>query len=1086
MAKTPTPEDIQLPGIQGPRPVAGYDVSPLAAGGQALARGTQQLGAGIEQGANQIAEAEMYRARNATLLAQHQANAEASDYTEQVSRDPSTTPEVYAAGLSAIKDKYRANVPPGPLQDHYEAMTAGTFSHQHRIFAERYRTEQSQNLIAGFNDESDELINRTQYHEDPIHDSDSHNFLTRVQIAKEQGQINPNFAERIMRKTAQGIYDTHALRGLRDPATRAEVMAALEDAQTKGFAPFEGISASGGFTLTGTSTGGASNAASVVAKGETGDPSLGTKAVGNISSDTNGSKSYGFMGLNSGTGSVQGFVRQYGQNFGLTAPAGSRDFDAQWHAAAQNQSGDFRNAQLRYFNERIVPSIATNLQSYGVPANVASDPRVQTYFADRSVQMGTIGLHVAQQAWQNAGGDPVKFLRNMNQIDGRPENLQANFHSAIASGVYGERGHETRLNTRLAGALAAGQDGAAQGGATPGGVIPAAMPQQGGGLAQGQPPSGNAYRDLLPPHRIEALLTHGRALENADRTDARTRLENGVADDVAAAAREGYIGTGRTRDDFVSVYGQEQGEEKFKDYSDRLQLGMDAHNMKGATPEEQDAYIAAHAPVAGQPGYAKTAERQDQLISLRNRLDTARNAADTKQRKAAIGDLTQRSNDDALEAANTGKVTKGIMRPDFINALGEEDGAAAWNAYTNSVQYAVDAHNMNSKDAEGQSATAELYRPQAGQAGQKEAYERYAGLLSIQKDLAKKLQDDPAAYVLNNMPAAQSAWTKLQSSLSDQAATPDARQGLARDYAHATMIEQERLGVPEDQVRLVPKSYVDGIKQALVNAQSSDDPAARTQLIQRVQSERAVWGDAWPQVVRQLAPEVTPTVRAIAAGADPAAMTRLLSLPKDMTVSKIVGEQNETKVKDVAGALNTEMQPFQRTLVGRQLDRDYPGYYGLAEKLAALGVRDGKSASDAAHEAFNALIGNRYDFRDTYRIPKSAAYPADDIQAGAQAARLAIAQSATGANALDIKPAVNDIGISDPRGDSLSKFARDGVWVTANDNTGLNLVYGDKFVRRSDGSPLKLTWEDLAKRGGTPEARRKAIYDQGAQWGMPQ
>jgi hypothetical protein len=45
--------------------------------------------------------------------------------------------------------------------------------------------------------------------------------------------------------------------------------------------------------------------------------------------------------------------------------------------------------------------------------------------------------------------------------------------------------------------------------------------------------------------------------------------------------------------------------------------------------------------------------------------------------------------------------------------------------------------------------------------------------------------------------------------------------------------------------------------------------------------------------------------------------------------------------------------------------------------------------------------------------------------------------------------------------------------VTSADNSGLNLVYDDNFVRTEDGKPLFLSWRDLAARGGSPESRRR-------------
>lgn len=194
--------------------------------------------------------------------------------------------------------------------------------------------------------------------------------------------------------------------------------------------------------------------AAVVNTGETGrGTNFGPEALGNISPDTHGSKSYGFMGLNSKTGSAGEFSKKYGPQLGITAEPGTPEFDAQWKVAAHTRPDDMRAAQMDHFKTTQVDPVYQDLQRWGIPTSVASDPRVQAYFADRHVQMGKLGLQNAATAWQSSGGDPEKFLRNMNQIDGSPEMLQKYFPNALAQGVYSPEGHATRLNKRLSGAL---------------------------------------------------------------------------------------------------------------------------------------------------------------------------------------------------------------------------------------------------------------------------------------------------------------------------------------------------------------------------------------------------------------------------------------------------------------------------------------------------------------------------------------------------------------------------------------------------------------------------------------------------------
>jgi hypothetical protein len=804
-----------------------------------------------------------------------------------------------------------------------------------------------------------------------------------------------------------------------------------------------------------------------------------------------------------------------------------------------------------------------------------------------------------------------RFLRNMNKIDGTPQNLQANFHSAIASGVYSPAGHATRLDTRLNGALAATGD-----------QLPSSVMQPGGQQNPNPPGAAGSMRDLIDPLKLDRLYNQARILSHREDTEARIGFSNSLTDDYTEAGHTGIVTTPKTLDDFRNAgFDEEEAQQRFDQYRATTQMYADRLKMAGMNPSERQDLIASYAPhPGGPPGtYHSQQLRQDELSKVDTAINEATAATDKRERQKALAAFQARVTDSSTEAARAGSVATGIPRSDFIDNLGEDKGPEAWRTYTRALQFGADAASMHSMTAEDRAGMVATWSPQPGEEGYAEkarfqdeiikvnksiddahmAEERRRDALADMNDkLVKERDADPAGYTVKYAPAVGDAFGKLQDAMAPgQSAIDPAR--TARDYALATQMEQQRLGVAPDAMTIVPKSYVEGFTKAVTAAADNDDPTKRIGLIGQIQKEAAMWGDNWSAVMRQMAPGAQPVVRAIAAGADPVAMTRLLSLPKEENrdPAKILKEQNDTTFKDLTKNLNDAFAPFRGSLIGRQMDRDYPGYYGLAEKLGALYVRDGKSASDAAGDAFKALIGNRYDFRDTWRMPKSAGVTADDVQAGTEAARLAIAQASTGAGqqiptsfeqakadlkltpqeqnlyqrhltnltgpggvdnpdgsrssllqttvesdgktyniptvwdgkthtgdeawqhakqeGLDkfpsyasedeaearygrmhdymeqdtgrflqarkanpvwnIAPAVNDIGLSDNRLDSLKKFARDGRFVTSHDNAGLNLVYDDNFVRTTEGKPLFFSWADLAQRGGTPAARQQAL-----------
>ena len=236
------------------------------------------------------------------------------------------------------------------------------------------------------------------------------------------------------------------------------------------------------------------------------------KGVANISRDSGGTKSYGNFGLNSG-GSVQKFVAEHGREFGLTAKPGTASFDEQWRNAAGRAPVELHEAEMQWYRTNITADIGAKLTRAGVPKEMADDPRVQAYFADRSVQQGEASIdgmakHKARikAAADGAGGDPVRFLQAITEAD--RENLTSDFPTALRTGVYSEEGHDTRLNGRLRLAMNVSGDGGAQ-----------------------LPTFDGPYRNLSPKRRME--------LENKIKTTVSEKTQQELRDAAEEIRRTG-------------------------------------------------------------------------------------------------------------------------------------------------------------------------------------------------------------------------------------------------------------------------------------------------------------------------------------------------------------------------------------------------------------------------------------------------------------------------------------------------------------------------------------------------------------------
>jgi hypothetical protein len=462
-----------------------------------------------------------------------------------------------------------------------------------------------------------------------------------------------------------------------------------------------------------------------------------------------------------------------------------------------------------------------------------------------------------------------------------------------------------------------------------------------------------------------------------------------------------------------------------------------AGKLAGSVTQWADAKMGGVTPGGGSMYDILRPDVREQIIS---------HAQTQIDRQAVEGraDFAQREANALQEAYDTGAPSKPLALTDYIAQYGAKDGPARYQQYDLQVQTGRAVNAMSTMGPQDRASVVESLAPKVGDPNYALKTQAYQVAQKANAKIEDALKTDPAGYAATKLPASRDAFAAYRAAAGNPAISASDRQAAAQHYAAVTLQDQANVN-PNGNPAILAAGDVEAINKTFSNAANSDDPKARVGLIARVQDEAQTWGQYWPQVMRQMAPGLQPTVRAIAAGADPNAMTRLLSLDPKETVKTIVGEQNETKISDLTKDVNSAMVPLQRTLVGRQLDRDLPGYSGLVAKLGALYVRDGLSSSEAAQKAFGDVIGNRYDFRDTYRIPKSAGISPDDVQAGALGAREQL-------DKLGAVPPVDDIpGRSAPAAVDLSLLGRDGKWVTSPDNAGLNMIYGDKFVRTHDG-----------------------------------
>src|SRR4029077_12157899 len=316
----------------------------------------------------------------------------------------------------------------------------------------------------------------------------------------------------------------------------------------------------------------------------------------------------------------------------------------------------------------------------------------------------------------------------------------------------------------------------------------------------------------------------------------------------------------------------------------------------------------------------------------------------------------QRVKDTVAEAHNNGTVTKPLTEAHSVRLpnMSSEQQQEAWGDYQDQLALGSDLHAAASMAVADRGKLVPPM-PQPGGGYDRAIRRRNAFLQGLEK-LNEERKADPATYAVGRLPDDKAAFQGMVQVESAPGANDDAKRAARANFAAVMRDEQIRVGVDPADVKLLPKETAAVLNRRFATVADDENPQARAGLIGGIRHEANLWGEHWPDVMRQLAPQSQPIVRAISAGAYPVAMTRLLAIPKDENPAKILKEQSETKFADVTTALNTAFTPFRSSMVGRQMDRDYGAYYGLGEKLAALYVRDGDDASHAADKAFKALI----------------------------------------------------------------------------------------------------------------------------------
>jgi hypothetical protein len=338
-----------------------------------------------------------------------------------------------------------------------------------------------------------------------------------------------------------------------------------------------------------------------------------------------------------------------------------------------------------------------------------------------------------------------------------------------------------------------------------------------------------------------------------------------------------------------------------------------------------------------------------------------------------------------------------------------------------------------------------------------EDLKRQGSLRQAIQHVQKQRADDPAAYVLGNAPQAREAFLAIQSA--EKSKDPAMVRIAYGKYADTVLAEQNRLGIPQ---ALLTKPMAESIVSKFYNQPEGGQNAA--QLIQTLSDQ---WGKNWNQVYAQIAKDIPSAARTIGAGM-PQGAAMLLAGVADFKPEELKKGLPANIDTDIKAYLTKSFEQGLSSLLATndRSGRDtYNSLFGDAEKLALVYASRGKSAREAAQQAYQDAFGHRYELVKSgsfhFRVPKtfdanSVANGADVVKANVGSMDLELPASRAGLDKDQIKAAWTD------------QLRADGYWVTSPDETGLNLYNGNgAVVQDAAGRPLFRSWYALQKAGQT-------------------
>lgn len=415
-----------------------------------------------------------------------------------------------------------------------------------------------------------------------------------------------------------------------------------------------------------------------------------------------------------------------------------------------------------------------------------------------------------------------------------------------------------------------------------------------------------------------------------------------------------------------------------------------------------------------------------------------RREMEARAAQADARDSLREAEADAFAAKASGIDATLPSRGQYLAAYGEEGAKRYEQASRMFGVYDTVAAAVAMPAEEGRRLI-ESYKPtqQEGAAAAVDVQSSAAKLYAQQR---AALEKDPATGIMARDPNVKSLFEQVANG--NAAAVPQ--------YVAAVRSQAKAMGVAP---RLLPEISADSLATALTF--NPEKPGDRSE---NIQAMRQQWGRYFPQVMREIAPKLEADARIVAemAPEDAKRFDGVLAQGRD----KVYGLLDSKAKGDVQKASRDALLPLMETLVSNpDAEARFGEHLDAVQLMAASLVNRGMNPNEAASRAFDMVIGKRYAFRDSMRIPTGI--DPDQVASRADRVRMTIKPS-------DLAVQPMRFSTEEQAQEALaSRIRKEGAWFTTSDDAGVELrvpVEGRGLlpVVTKDGKRVRMTWAELA------------------------